>query len=211
MGANTSPGTTVGEFRLYPRGFLGAAMGAQVAPILRPMEDRIKHHQFHTDMFKPARAPVEVNVNIEQLYRKRLNNESHLATFEFREKLLIIALNTFGTSDFCYWFRTQHVSPATGDLHRRFLDDTLRFILTGRREMFLETWNTLLTLSDIDGNITPLSTYAKEFFCMDSNTASSPPKQNIKLREVIQQWVSRPNGFEDLLGSLHILFGNTTI
>jgi hypothetical protein len=51
-----------------------------------------------------------------------------------------------------------------------------------------------------------LSERAQEFFGVPAFGLSRQP-QNSELIEVLQAWVSQPDGMEDLLGSMHVLFG----
>lgn len=197
-----------GEFKIYPRGFLGANLGIPITKILKPYEDKLTSHQYHTDMFNSTKDNgAGCNPNVEALYAHYIKNSADTNSFTFHEKVLTVALAAFGTTDFGYWFKQQHNSPATGDLHRRFLEDTLKFISTGRREMCLENYCALLTLSDIDGNICELTDFAKDFF----KYSGSGQDEVTTLINIIQKWCSQPNGFEDMLGTLHILFGNVSI
>ncbi len=193
----------LGEFHIYPRGFLGARLGKPVEKTLRPFEDVVRSHHYHVDMFNQPSPTIQVNANVEALYSQHMQGTGATLSFDFREKVLQVALEAFGTSDFKHWFISQHRSPATGDLHRRFLDDILAFIVTGRRNMALETWAALLTYSDIDGNITPLTPEVIDMF--DRSFGKDQP---VSLVDVMVMWCSQPNGIEDLLHTLHILFGN---
>ena len=203
------PTSRFGAFKIYPRGFLGASLGERIERALKPFEDRLLTQQYRVDLFQMPTPTVEVNSNVEALYVEYVKNGGATAAFEFRERILHSALAAFGTSNFSYWFTEQHRSPATGDLHRRFLDDMLRFIRTGQREMSLENWHSILNLSDLDGNITPLSEYANEFFGISSHGYNRQPR-NTDLIEVIQDWCAQPGGIEDMLGCLHVMFGNIT-
>ena len=194
----------IGPYRIYPRGFLGATMGAPLEKIPKPFGERLDLHQFHTGPTGKNGSKAEVNVNVEMLYAKYIKEKNSSINHAFREQVLIVALSAFGTKNFTEWFEQQHMSPTTGDLQRQFLDDTIHFIKHGRREICLETWDSLLSSYEVDSNITPITSYAIDFFGL--NSRHNEPRMVI---DIIQSWCSQPNGMEDLLGTLHILFGNT--
>lgn len=185
-------------FRVYPRGFLGAALGDLIKAPERAYSSQLKMHTYHPDWFKNAKTTREVNRNIESMWRHM--NDHHLAIddIEFREKILKIALNAFGASDFHQWVSIQMSGPSTGDIHMDFLQDTLNFIDTGRRRMNLHTWTTMLSMTEITHNETPDEGQFAWFF---------KGNRNVKLVDVIQRWCGQPNGFADLAQTLHVLFG----
>lgn len=195
-------------FKVYPRGFLGAML-----------EDRVEKHTQTRDSILAGLQNYQVrifgkqndvdhsNPNVEALYAQYIRRAPDTQSFEFRKKVLIVALHAFGTRQFDFWYHMQCKSPMVGDLHQRFLEDTLRFIATGRRELALETWNALVTVDDTGDHSGQLSLFAREFFGMGRDGTSSATC-NTAIVDVIQQWCGFPNGMEDLLGTLHLLFGN---
>lgn len=199
------------SLRLYPRGFLGSGVKPQLARTPNPMGDgMVKRFQYHMDSMKGVNSPaIEANPHVASLYADYIKHVGNTSSFEFHNEVLRTAVVAFGTLDFALWFQSQYRSPACGDLHRRFLDDTLKFLSTGRREMSLETWGALLVITDEGDNIGKLSTVAKEYFGAGQSIGNTIQSgQNYLLTDVLQQWCSKPNGFEDLVGTLHILFGN---
>lgn len=190
--------------RVYPRGFLGAAVGIVATPAIRPHEARIKHHVYHPNMFQVKRPTVEVNQNVENAWSHFLRNSCSTMNFDFREKILLVALEAFGTTDFKSWVDTQFKGPSTGELHAKFIEDTLGFIVTGQRDMSLQNWEAVLTMADVETNITKHTELIKEFF-IDPNTKAPV---NFKLTDVLIRWCSQEGGIEDLVQTLHVLFGD---
>jgi hypothetical protein len=191
-------------YRIYPRGFLGAALGIQPKPIVKPHEARVRTHQFNPAMFQAPRVDVEVNHNVEEIWSRMLRHSYSTLDFNFREKVLIVALGAFGTTDFRQWVYTQFEGPSTGELHAEFVEDTLKFILTGKRKMTVTNWESLLTLSDITTNVTAHSKQINEFF----TNPDTKQTINLKLTDVLIRWCSHEGGFEDLVQTLHVLFGD---
>jgi len=191
-------------FRIYPRGFLGASLGATPQQVLRPYQEKVLTHQFHPEMFQAPKSPVEVNHNIEQIWSHLLRYNHAVLDFDYRQKVLLVALNAFGVDNFQTWTMAQFAGPSTGEMHAEFLEDTLAFIMTGKRKMQLVNWLPLLTLSDLNTNVTIPTEEIKAFFVdPQSNRA-----RNVKLIDVLQRWCSHEGGFEDMIQTLHILFGD---
>lgn len=193
-------------FKIYPRGFLGVRLEGRVERRALLNDTNLGVRFFQSIMMANRNDVDHSNPDVEALYAQYIRREAQTLSFDYRKKVLIVALAAFGTSQFDFWYRLQLKSPTIADLHRRFLEDTLRFIRTGKREMALETWNVLVTADDKGEQKSELSEYANEFFGISSG-GYSRYSQNTSLTEVIQNWCSQPNGFEDLLGTLHVLFG----
>lgn len=195
------------KLRLFPRGFLGADIRPQIQRTPKPFADKVLLQTFHVEDFKTVNKDLFANATIEALYAKYIKQSATTGDFAFREDILQAALAAFGTDNFEFWFASQHKSPACGDLHSRFLTDTLMFINEGRRDMSLETWASLLIITAENDPVGPMTEYAKNFFGMNSNRFSQG-RQNTMVVDVLQKWCSQPGGMEDMLGTLHLLFGN---
>lgn len=193
---------------LYPRGFMGAPQPARIERAPTDAEKRFNTVQGPnlTVTLRSGVNTVVTNDDVDELYRAHIDRVGMLNSYEFRKKLLKAALKAFGTLSFEHWYRQQITSPAFGDLHSKFLDDTLIFITTGKRQQHMLTWTSLLDYSDADVEETKMSAVAHEFFGVSANGITRE-RRNDRLEEVIQRWVSQPGGFDDLLCSLHILFG----
>lgn len=191
-------------YRIYPRGFLGADLGMTPKDVLRPYEHRLGHHQYHPDMFRAPKASVEINKNVETAWVHMLRHGAATGDFDFRQNVLTIAMGAFGTNDFLEWTNMQISGPSTGHLHVEFIEDTLRFITTGKRHMTVTNWLGILGISDLGSNVTTKSEDIAAFFIHPLNNTVT----NTKLVEVIQRWCSHEGGIEDLVQTLHVLFGD---
>ncbi|WP_144106603.1 hypothetical protein [Paraburkholderia sp. BCC1886] len=191
-------------FRLYPRGFLGKAMGPRLAAKPKPYDVRLRTAPTVT-IVQPQLNTADASPVVETIYAQYIKRPIETNTFDFREKILLAALDAFGHPNFLSWYEAQLQSPSVGDTHLRFLDDTLRFISTGRRNMSLETWASFLQMSE--GGVRPavVAPYAASYF--EARLGRSNDRSPVSLIETIIAWTSQPGGFEDLLGTLHLLFG----
>lgn len=201
-------------FRLYPRGFLGGFPPAQIERTERVIDRPIFDHQYRLNIVRPADNTTYPNSVIVELYNKYISQPAETNTFEFRKKVYQVALTAFGTDRFDRWYIQQLYSPAFGDNHSRFLDDTFNFINGKRREMSTTMWGTLIEMEKSPGIPAKASEVATKFFDLgtltgeDNRGPSCIDRSHVDLPYVIQAWVSRPDGFEDLLLTLNILFGS---
>ena len=198
------------QLKIYPRGFLGKPLEAQLKMKSRPFESRLNALAVRVNIFTPQVNSVDANPTVETLYGQWINRHPETTSFDFRKKVMIAALDAFGTDNFYEWFVAQHASPAFGDLHKRFLEDTLYFLQNGRREIDLTTWTSLITVSDSGERSAELTNEVKEFFGIPDADHQWRRSQNRQLTEVVQKWLAPARGFDDLVGSLHLLFGNLT-
>ena len=198
------------QLKIYPRGFLGKPLEAQLKMKAKPFESRLNALAVRVNIFTPQVNSVDANPVVESLYGQWINRAPETTSFEFRKKVLIAALDAFGTDNFYEWFVAQHASPAFGDLHKRFLEDTLFFLQNGRRQMDLMTWTSLVTINDSGERSFETPELAREFFGIADADHQWRRPTNRKITEVIQTWLTHARGFDDLVGSLHLLFGNLT-
>ncbi len=196
----------LGQFKIYPRGFLGAQLRERVERSQRLQENNNGFMPVKFSSFKKPNGVDDINHEVESLYASYIKRSADSTSFEFRNKILHAALRAFGTPNFRFWFEAQFESPVLTDLHHRFLDDTLQFIRTGRRDQALETWAAIISISNNDDGAGKLSEEAMDFFGISGGGVTRYPR-DARIIGIVQDWCSQPNGIEDLLGTLHILFG----
>jgi hypothetical protein len=196
-----------GQFKIYPRGFLGATLRPHVSKSSSLLENNNGFHQVISRSITKSNGVMDFNTRISGLNAEYIRGEARCLSFGFRREILQCAIAAFGTQDFENWYLQQHICPVAGEFHQKFLQDTLHFISEGKRDMCLENWQALLALSEQGGISKDIGDYAKAFFGI-RNGVNNRYRQNTQLLDVLQQWCARPNGIEDLLGSLNILFGS---
>lgn len=195
-----------GQFKIYPRGFLGAILSPHIHKSNNLQQNNNGFYTVVSRSITKSDSVMDFNSHIASLNSEYIRGEPRCLSFGFRREILQCAITAFGTQDFENWYLQQHICPVAGDLHQKFLQDTLHFISEGRRDMCLENWAALLELSEQGGISKDIGDYAKAFFGI-RNGVNNRYRQNNKLLDVLQQWCARPNGIEDMLGSLSILFG----
>lgn len=195
-----------GQFKIYPRGFLGA----KLEPVLiNKGGSKGTRMQYDVSVFD-ANEPelITANMAIEEAYIALLRNDIRANNFQFREDTLRAIFKAFGTMDFEGWYMAQYQSPSFGEMQQDFLEDCLRFIRSGKRRLSLENWDALLSAADKKVTSPELPEVAKNFFNKKFVRELAPGgSYNSNLVNTVASWMSKPNGFTDLLVSCHILFG----
>ncbi len=193
-----------GQFKIYPRGFLGA----KLEPVLinqRPTKPQ--RLQYDVSMFD-ANEPqmITANMAIEESYTALVRKDVLSSDFDFREKTLRAILKAFGTTDFEGWYMAQYQSPSFGKDQRDFLEDCLNFAYCGKRKLSLQNWDAILEASADKISELELPEHARNVFQKRFVRELSPSNRH-SIAQVVQLWLEKPNGFTDLLYTAHILFG----
>jgi len=135
---------------------------------------------------------------VEDLYKEFMSTPSKMKDMMFRERIVKVAAKSFVDPDFGRWLMLQDHSKNTGGMHSKFLEDTIRFIITGTREYTHDSWirmtHALPASSKLPGK--SVKEVIKQF-----------PLYDHQLSQVITNWVMHRGGYEDLLQSLFVIFG----
>lgn len=190
---------------VYPRGFLGYDIGLpvqkQATDLTRVMAD-IRYNKVNVSRDRT----VISNEEIEKLFKQHRLGDRSIASMGFREKVLVAALAAFGTASFFDWCKLQQDSPYFTDMHRRFLNDTFKFIATGERSMNTNTWNQIIAVRPETAEDRKTAYLYQDFFKIHLGALVARPAF---INQTVVSWVSQPGGFEDMLATLNILFGKT--
>lgn len=134
-------------------------------------------------------------VTLYELYVNRLVNTTQ---WQYRKRVLEAALRLFGRFD--NWLYVQSDNAQVRGYNIEYILDTLNFIRTGRRELSNETWIELLHEQDDVQQGSLDAPGPKSFFALQAGEDTS---------QLLQRWCSHPNGFQDLVCTLHVLFGKS--
>lgn len=139
---------------------------------------------------------------ITELFHQWRSNPSLIQEMDFREQVLIQAFKLFKTDKLTTWIRAQNEKPSLSNIHNVFLLETIKFA-SGIEKRSLENvqWISLIDYSD---RAQAVRVDMDDYFREDSNQLYVP----MKMDRFIQSWVSQINGFEDLLISLYVIFGD---
>lgn len=199
------------RFKVYPSGFLGSGEVGTTRPI--DME-KIRNRLFDLSAITNPDGHT-ANIDVVRLWDDTIFGSPEYKEFEFKERILKIALPAFGTAKILDWIQLQRNSPYYGDYHEKWIDETLMYVFAGRpRTLSIHNWTTLLQMVDTH-NIETDSEITKHFFFGKSLNKPIPKltqihqiqSPNLLVTDFIGQWVQRKGGIDDLVCSLHVLFG----
>lgn len=135
---------------------------------------------------------------VHELYLIFTNEPKQAVTWPFRKKVIDLAQLLFAGN--FNWFIRQDTNALITDQNYMFLLDTVRFIATGRRRMSIYTWPTLLSYKVPLGNsVDSRNEISKLFIELALET---------DVNVVLAKWLSHKGGFDDLMYTLNMLFGN---
>lgn len=194
------------QLKIYPRGFLGATLGKQYRHKSQLQEDAAGFHTSKIAQIADLNSVNDPNPEIEALYAKAVLQPTATGDFAFRKRIFVVALAAFGPLTFSAWYRAQMDNRFAGEMHGRFLNDCVRFLNKGNREMSLATWTQLLSIGNGTEKMAPPNESTAAFFGWDHNGQTRTPRA-VTVEETVRMWCMQPQGLEDLLGSLHVLFG----
>lgn len=160
----------------------------------------IVYPRLYTSRLKDGEGVVvsQGDESIELLYKVFIDrNTNTLASWPFISSVLTNALRLFG--DFREWAQEQLVNPNVVGYNRQFVQDTLNFIDGQPRELSVDTWSDLLSEGGAGHHAHAIAPRL-----LDSKRLLESSDDSLQL---LQKWVSQPNGLADLINTLHLLFG----
>ena len=142
------------------------------------------------------------DAEVSELWAKYTSPNNQSTSWSFRRKVISAAkrLLTANTN----WFLQQEKNPNIVEYNYQFVVDTLRFIGTGYRRINVYAWSDLVSHAPADGldGVGERDDIAKAFHDL---------KLDVSIDALLQLWCSRPGGFDDMINSINILFGDIPI
>lgn len=139
---------------------------------------------------------------IHDLFMEFVNFPGRAGYWEFRRKVVQEGLRLF-TGNYNWFIRQDSNAQVTGYAYE-FLQDTLRFVATGRRRLSIHTWPSML-MEDPDGGLTLVENRHDIRQLFHALHLSTSPEA------MIQKWLSQKDGFDDMMYTLHLLFGTISV
>lgn len=188
---------------VYPRGFVGFDIGVvKAAPNIKDLVATVRAVEFNRQ--PPAQQLYPSNPVIDALWREYAGGSARMTSFAIRERVLKAALSAFGTTNFYDWCLLQAQNPFMTGAHKKFLNETFNFIETGNRSVQVGTWMNIIRINSAASAQGETPYQINKFFGIGGPSGS---ERTATLDTVIQCWTSQEGGFEDLLGTLAVLFG----
>ncbi len=192
---------------VYPRGFLGFDIGLPPVDKSANLNKIIEAVRLNKQISTRQRIVIS-NHDVENIWKQYKFGNRFIASMAFRESILQTALRAFGTDSFYEWCELQDRNGFMSEMHKHFLNDTFTFLKTGKRNICLQHWMRMVHIKDITAEDESTEYQYKEYFGLSSPIQL---RRETDLNNTIINWTSQKNGFEDLAGTLHILFGDDEI
>ncbi|MCO6704706.1 hypothetical protein [Streptomyces sp. CHB9.2] len=141
---------------------------------------------------------VSGSADVNTLYTALIEGTVDRNGWTFQKRALRVAMGCF--SNFALFLNTQKNNPFLYGYNYEFLLDTLKYIQTGRRRVSVQNWLALLTENPKPSNDYRERNASKEIREFYQKVGTAPSK-------VVSEWISHPEGLNDLVISLYIMFG----
>lgn len=136
---------------------------------------------------------------VHDLFVEFSNFPKRARTWDFQRRLINLAQEIF-EGDYS-WFIRQDSNALVKDQNYAFILDTIKFIATGRRKFSIYTWPALVTY-DIPVDNESVEGRREIYHLLEQLKVPSATNA------FIQRWVCQPKGIDDLMYTMHLLFGN---
>lgn len=141
---------------------------------------------------------------VDDLYEEWSKNNTLIKTMEFRERIIKAAKNAFNNISIYNWLNIQKYANTVTSTHVNFISETIGFVLGSPRSIQTSQWIRLLEVSEKAQSINlDIDKYFNK-----NNIQNQVKFSSSLLTDFIVTWVSQPNGFEDMLLSLYVIFGD---
>lgn len=136
---------------------------------------------------------------VHALFVEFTNFPKHAVTWKFQSKVIELAQELFEGE--YSWFIRQDSNALIKDQNYAFILDTVRYIATGRRKFSIHTWPALVSY-EVPLVNESVAGRRDIYFLMEQLAVPS------KANAFIQRWLSWPDGFNDMMYTMHLLFGS---
>lgn len=184
---------------IYPSGFVGYNVGWPAVKTAKDFSPQAALARFGNDT--SSNKLVIVNPVLEALFTQWRTRTRKTNDADFCGDIIAAVGNAFGTDSFYEWCHMQMLNPYFTAYHRQYLNETLEFIFNAKpRSTGYPTWIKLLvpTLAHFEDS-------KEHFKYQDIMLKFGMDKTGV--RSVIQTWISKPKGIDDMLVTACLLFG----
>jgi len=136
---------------------------------------------------------------VTDLWRQYTSPNNQSSAWSFRRKAIMVAKQMLAGRP--NWFIQQDTNELVREYNYQFLIDTLRFIGTGKRRISIHAWPDLLSNHPVAG----LNDVSERHEIAD---VFEQLKLTTSIEAMLQLWCSHPHGFDDMVCTLNLLFGD---
>lgn len=195
MSANTYP--------ILQSGFVGLTQQG----LRRP--DIVEPSLRQSVIFKEYKLPLAryfFSPEVTELFVAWSSNPNSLKDFDFRERIIKAALASFGNPSIYRWITMQDEKPTVSDLHKAYILETMEYLFADKpRSIQNVQWIRLLEASEKSHRV---HVDVEKYFSRSALGPATEFRLPSALRDIIRAWVTKEQGFEDLLITLFVIFGD---
>jgi len=140
--------------------------------------------------------------NITTLFYSYNANKDLIKDLNFIKETITAIKEAVGNKSFLKWLLMQIKYARLSSLHKNFLYDTLNYLASNKRDMEVSQW---IKLIDYSPETKSVIVNIDDYFVKETKDSLNYISSN--LIHVIANWMSKPNGFEDMLITMFIIFG----
>lgn len=185
--------------KLHPNGFLGAPIEYREAHLNRPIQVDLIGTATRKITLENEDNTLAPNNFIEELYKEAISHEDVMKrSFEFRERVYVAALRSFGTYTINEWIERQKYNPYFDSMQNRFVEETVCYVFTGFRK-----YHPMIYLDTLDIG-------TQNAFAIGPNVRQHLINgfKPMSIHDFLQSWLGQRDGLSDLFISLRVLFGS---
>lgn len=152
----------------------------------------------------PKHLQYPSSTDIDDLWKTWITKNVEKTTFAYVVKVVTEALLHFGDTDVMSWINMQLESKEASPQHEQWLQETLGFVLSGyRRHTNYNAWCYVLSAGGNTHSFNVLSEKTRKML----GDKVVYGVERLTMREFVVMWIRREGGFNDLIESLHVLYG----
>lgn len=153
----------------------------------------------------PIQKSSVYNPEVMNIVKRYETNTKQSGDIHFVCDLVECALRAIDSKLINSWLALQVKNPDMSDMHVRFIEDTFQFINTGTRSINIMSWSRMLDGTHNETSVTTKKLDLVKLLGGSSFNQITPG--SVKTVDILFQWLSNPNGVEDLVYALPVLFG----
>lgn len=181
---------------VYPSGFVGYDVGIPIVRNESNVDASNALARFASVSLKDKL--VIANRDIEALYQQLRVKARTTRQADFIGDVAAACANAFGCDTFYEWCHMQLENPYFTTDHREYLNDAILFLTKGERTFSHATWASLLQRRR--------ATTADRSVVLNHGYIANSGKPD-NMIEIVRKWFEQPGGAEDMLRTLHLIFG----
>jgi len=149
----------------------------------------------------PEKNELVYSDQIEELFSRWVKHEVlHLQRADVELAFFEEAFELFSNVNFFDWLLLQERSPSFTKNHRDFLNDTMKFILTGKRNISVVNWDAIFHLT------VPVSSSLSLMVDQDLQKQLRSQTDG-RFSNVFIRWLGQEGGVTDFFHSIRLMYG----